>query len=41
MDKFGETTTVIGDPVPDQLRSLFNDADNVRVQQLPCEAARL
>jgi quercetin dioxygenase-like cupin family protein len=37
MDKFGETTTVTGAPVPDQLRSLFNDADNVRVQQLPRE----
>ena len=36
MDKFGETAGTDGDPVPDALRSLFNDADNVRVQQLPC-----
>jgi len=37
MDQFGETTGVGGDPVPSALRSLFNDADNVRVQKLPCE----
>jgi hypothetical protein len=36
MDTFGETTGTDGEPVPDALRSLFNDADNVRVQQLPC-----
>jgi mannose-6-phosphate isomerase-like protein (cupin superfamily) len=41
MDKFGETAGVSGEPVPDQLRSLFNDADKVRVQQLPCELAGL
>jgi quercetin dioxygenase-like cupin family protein len=37
MDKFGETTGAAGDPVPDALLSLFNDANKVRVQQLPCE----
>jgi quercetin dioxygenase-like cupin family protein len=37
MDKFGTTATVGGDPVPDQLRSLFNHPDDVRVQELPCE----
>jgi len=36
MDQFG-TIAVGGDPVPDQLRSLFNNPDDVRVQQLPCE----
>lgn len=37
MDKFGTVASTSGDPVPDQLRSLFNDADRVRVQELPCE----
>jgi len=36
MDEFGTTAGVSGDPVPDQLRSLFNHPDNVRVQELPC-----
>jgi mannose-6-phosphate isomerase-like protein (cupin superfamily) len=36
MDKFGGTR-VAGEPVPDVLRSLFNDPEKVRVQQLPCE----
>jgi quercetin dioxygenase-like cupin family protein len=37
MDKFGTVAVGSGDPVPDQLRSLFNNPDDVRVQQLPCE----
>jgi hypothetical protein len=36
MDDFGMTAHVGGDPVPDQLRSLFNNPDDARVQQLPC-----
>lgn len=36
MDKFGSTAGSDTDPVPDPLRPLFNDADKVRVQHLPC-----
>ena len=36
MDAFGNTTGQTGDAVPDQLRSLFNNPDDVRVQGLPC-----
>jgi hypothetical protein len=36
MDEFGTTAHAGGDPVPDQLKSLFNNPDNVRVQLLPC-----
>ena len=36
MDDFGKTVGETGDPVPDQLRSLFNHPDDVRVQELPC-----
>ena len=35
MDDFGKTVGETGDPVPDQLRSLFNNPDNVRIQKLP------
>lgn len=37
MDKFDTVASTVGDPVPDQLTSLFNDAGRVRVQELPCE----
>jgi quercetin dioxygenase-like cupin family protein len=37
MDKFDTVAAESGSPVPDQLRNLFNDADGVRVQKLPCE----
>lgn len=37
MDEFGTVTKASGDPVPDALRALFNNADGVRVQELPCE----
>jgi quercetin dioxygenase-like cupin family protein len=37
MDKFGMTVGQRGESVPDQLRSLFNHPDDVRVQELPCE----
>jgi hypothetical protein len=36
MDEFGTTAGASGGPVPDQLRSLFNHPDDVRVQELPC-----
>jgi hypothetical protein len=36
MDKFGTTVGADTGPVPDQLRSLFNRPDDVRVQELPC-----
>ena len=36
MDAFGTTAGAVGDAVPDQLRALFNNPDDVRVQQLPC-----
>jgi hypothetical protein len=36
MDKFGTTVGAETSPVPDQLRSLFNHPDDVRVQGLPC-----
>jgi len=36
MDEFGSTAGEPGKPVPDQLRSLFNHPDDVRVQELPC-----
>jgi quercetin dioxygenase-like cupin family protein len=35
MDEFGTTHDERGEPVPDQLRALFNKPDDVRVQQLP------
>jgi hypothetical protein len=37
MDEFGMTAGQSGEPVPDQLRSLFNHPDDVRVQELPCQ----
>ncbi|SIM48096.1 cupin domain-containing protein [Micromonospora cremea] len=37
MDKFGTVSADGADPVPDELRSLFNKPDNVRVQMLPNE----
>ena len=36
MDDFGKTVGETGESVPDQLRSLFNHPDDVRVQKLPC-----
>ena len=33
MDEFGVTAGESGEPVPDQLRSLFNHPDDVRVQE--------
>jgi purine nucleoside permease len=36
MDAFGTTAGAVGDAVPDQLRALFNNPDDVGVQQLPC-----
>lgn len=36
MDEFGTTTYGETGPVPDELRSLFNHPDDVRVQHLPC-----
>ena len=36
MDEFGSTTTGSTDEVPEQLRTLFNHPDGVRVQVLPC-----
>jgi hypothetical protein len=36
MDEFGTTAGAVGDAVPDPLRALFNNPDDVRVQQLPC-----
>lgn len=41
MDEFGSTADAKGDPVPDQLRSLFNHPDDVRVQGLPCKLSDL
>ena len=35
MDQFGMTVGQPGGPVPDQLRSLFNQPDDVRLQELP------
>src|SRR5262245_9834527 len=40
MDKFGNVQPGAGDPVPEELTSLFNDADRVRVQMMPCELPR-
>jgi quercetin dioxygenase-like cupin family protein len=37
MDKFGTVSADGADPVPDELRSLFNQPDIVRVQMLPNE----
>jgi uncharacterized cupin superfamily protein len=37
MDEFGKTVGESGMPVPDQLKSLFNHPDDVRVQELPCQ----
>jgi len=37
MDQIGTVTNDGGNPVPDQLRALFNKPDDVRVQELPCE----
>ena len=36
MDEFGTTAKAAGDAVPEPLRTLFNNPDNVRVQKLPC-----
>lgn len=36
MDEFAVATPEMGEPVPDQIRALFNNADAVRVQKLPC-----
>ncbi len=36
MDEFGSTTSGEDVAVPEQLRSLFNNPDDVRVQLLPC-----
>lgn len=36
MDEFATASSSAGDPVPDQLRALFNNPDAVRVQKLPC-----
>ena len=35
MDEFGTVSQSESDPVPDQLRGLFNNPDDVRVQKLP------
>ena len=35
MDEFGTVSQSESDPVPDQLRGLFNNPDDVRVQPLP------
>ena len=35
MDEFGTVSHSDSDPVPDQLRGLFNHPDDVRVQKLP------
>ena len=37
MDRFGKVAAASGSPVPDQLRQLFNEPDDVRVEALPCE----
>lgn len=36
MDDFAVASSTRGDPVPAELRALFNDPDAVRVQKLPC-----
>jgi mannose-6-phosphate isomerase-like protein (cupin superfamily) len=36
MDSFGNTINASVQPVPEQLRALFNHPDDVRVQELPC-----
>jgi hypothetical protein len=36
MDEFGTTAKAAGDAVPEPLRTLFNNPDDVRVQKLPC-----
>lgn len=36
MDEFGSTISGEDIAVPEELRSLFNDPDEVRVQPLPC-----
>lgn len=41
MDTFASTISITGEPVPEQLRDLFNDPDNVRVQTLPSQLAGL
>ena len=35
MDEFGTVSQSESNPVPDQLRGLFNNPDDVRVQKLP------
>ena len=40
MDEFGTVSQSESDPVPDQLRGLFNHPDDVRVQKLPRAAGR-
>ena len=37
MDEFETVAVERGDLVPDQLRTLFNNPDSVRVQGLPCD----
>ena len=36
MDEFATADAAKGVPVPDPLKALFNNADDVRVQKLPC-----
>ncbi|MFD0578539.1 hypothetical protein [Dactylosporangium darangshiense] len=36
MDDIANTANPAGDPVPQQLRFLFNRPDDVRVRHLPC-----
>ncbi|WP_426502745.1 cupin domain-containing protein [Dactylosporangium sp. McL0621] len=36
MDDIASTANTAGEPVPDQLRLLFNNPDDVRVRHLPC-----
>lgn len=36
MDEFATVDREQGIPVPEQLKALFNNADDVRVQKLPC-----
>ena len=41
MDEFETVAVERGDMVPDQLRTLFNNPDSVRVQGLPCDLPEL
>ncbi|HEX2317528.1 MAG TPA: cupin domain-containing protein [Streptosporangiaceae bacterium] len=41
MDKLDTVADANENPVPDELRNLFNNADGVRVQKLPCELPEL